>query len=199
MHEPKGDLARNPVCRQTCSGRLLRSQLGAAIIVTYIFWAAFSLVNFDFLGALALPFLFIWSADFYMKFSDFLTSPIQTAALVATFVGLTASLVHGRLCRDNPIPYLVPMLVNAVFLTTFLVCAERAKNEAIAAAMKGRNPDCMVISSFFDSVRNAAQEFQMNPHALFTENGKMYHWSYASMNFFEGQDNYNRNFACYTP
>lgn len=170
-----------------------------ALIVTYLFWAAFSLVNFDFLAALPLPILFIAPADSYLKFSDFLAKPLLTAALAATLFGIIIGVINRRLYGSNVMRYLTPILVNLVFLTTFLVSAERAKTAAIAVAMLGRSPDCMVVSSFFDSVRNAGQEFQLHPHALFTENGKMYHWSYAKLSFFEGQERYNKNFECYGP
>lgn len=199
MHEPKSHLPINPVGRRTFSGYLFLSQLRTAIIVTYIFWALFSLVNFDFLAALPLPILLFSPANSYQKFSDFLTEPLLTAALVATLFGIVAGLINRRLYGINPIPYLMPILVNGVFLTAFLVSAERTKNAAIAAAIENRSPDCMVVSSFFDLVRHAGQEFQFHPHAIFTENGKMYHWSYANMSFYEGQEIYNKNFDCYGP
>ncbi len=186
-------LATSPVSQS----QRLRSNIRRAIIVTYCFWAAFSIVNFDFLAAFAIPILFLSPNDYYWKFSEFLMAPVVTAALAATCLVVIPAIAWRRLYRMNPLPYLLPFLFHTVFLTTLLVCAERAKTDAIAVAMLGRTPDCMVVSSFFESVRRAGQEFQLYPHALFTENGRTYYWSYSTQRFYEGRDELNRNFDCY--
>lgn len=190
---PEPESHRLPALMGCC----LRSNIGRAIIVTYCFWAAFSTVNFDFLAAFAIPIFFLVPNDYYWKFSEFLMAPVVTAVLAATCLVVIPAIALRRVYRMDPLPYLTPFLFHTVFLTALLVCAERAKTEAIEAAMLGRTPDCMVVSSFFDSVRRAGQDFQVHSHALFTENGRTYYWSYSTQRFYEGRDELNRNFDCY--
>ena len=186
-------LDTSPVLRSQC----LRLNIGRAIIVTYCFWGAFSTVNFDFLAALAIPIFFPLVYDNYLKFSEFLIGPLVSSAVAATCLVGVPAIAWRHLYRRTALPYLIPLLFHTVFLIALLVCAERAKTDAIKAAMIGRKPDCMVVSSFFDSVRHAGQAFQFYPHALFTENGRTYYWSYSTQRFYEGRDELNRNFACY--
>lgn len=179
--------------------RFLRTHIGKATIATYAFWAAFSAVNVDFLAPFAIPIFFLVPTGYYTKFSGFLMEPVATAALAAVCLVLIPALVLRRGYRKQPWPYLVPLLFNAVFLATLLLTAERARTVAIEAALVGRTPECMVARSFFESVRHAGQDFQFHAHALFSEKGRTYYWSYRLQRFYAGRDDLDRNFECYQP
>jgi hypothetical protein len=163
---------------------------------TYLFWAAFSLLNFSFLAPLAFPPLFLAQPVPFGRFVEFLLPPICVSLVV---VGAILSLVRWKLSN-----FLQPRLVrvaavfmlNAIFLLAFLVTADLYKTHLISKALVGHQPECMVVNSFLTSLRNAGKEFQFDAHAFFKERGKTFYWSYSQQSFFEGNERLDNNFAC---
>jgi hypothetical protein len=185
MHTPTHQPSADRVVRTASRYQLFISQLWKSIAMSYIFWAAFSFVNFGNLFPLAFPIFLPFAAQHFLKFANFLLVPVVNAALVAIVVGVMISYIMRRIKHLKYTAYLLPLLVNAVFLVTFLVSAERAKAAAIAKVMKGRSPDCLVVTSFLHSLRIAGQEHTSGLHAIYTEKGRMYNWSFKLMRFYE--------------
>lgn len=161
---------------------------------TYIFWAAFSLYNFNLLIGIAIPPLLVY----YGRFLPFLLPPLAFSILVvggAIFFTMRAfPQISARwLGRES-----LPIMFNFLLLATFLLSAEYHKNTLIAQAIKNHKPECIQINSFVSSIGHGGQDFQFTEHALFTEGGKTFFWSYSNLDFFEGSEALSRNFSCHS-
>jgi hypothetical protein len=151
------------------------------------------------LGGLAIPPLLIMSRSSYYEFLPFLLLPL-TFALLFTIVGFVFAALAFPWFRTSPSGKLLsPFLFNFLFLAVFLSAAEYHKNSLIAKALTNHKPDCILIHSFLNSLSHGGQEHQFPAHALFTEGGKVFFWSYSKLDFFEGRDGLNRNFPCHSP
>lgn len=169
---------------------------------SYFFWAALSLYNFDLLGVFALPqaLIFIRSPP-YDKFYGFLHLPLTYALVASTVITVCIVCIFSWL-RNSPLgKAILPFLFNIILLVAFLLCAESHKNWLIAKAIKDHDykPDCIVIHSFLESLSHGGQEYQLEEHALFTEGGKTFFWSYSQLDFFEVGPSLTANFHCRPP
>jgi len=165
--------------------------------ITYIFWALLSLFNFELLGGLAIPVMFL-ADDFsyYDKFFPFLLPPLTDALIVTIATAVSAVLVFPWFRMSSTGKNWLTFLLNLTFLTTFLFTAENHKNLLIGKALKNHKPDCISIYPFLSSLSFGGQEHR-SAHALFTEGGKTYFWSYSKLGFFEGQEGLSINFPCH--
>ena len=163
---------------------------------TYLFWAAFSLVNFSFLAPLAFPPLFFVNPMYFGRFAGFLLPPAGVALIV---VGLIAGLSQWKLShflQSRFARVAATFTLNAIFLVVFLITADLYKTHLIGKALEAHRPECIVVNSFLTSVRTAGEEFQFDAHAFFKEGGKTFYWSYSEQSFFEGNDRLDNNFVC---
>lgn len=167
------------------------------VMHTYFFWALFSLVNFKMLAPLALLPVFPLVLPMLRQIltMEMLATPFLLGVAVSLLVACVAlSLQRVRDNRELGIG--LAWLCNAVFLTVFLGAGEQLKNRAIAEQLAHRHPDCVEINSFFSAITEAGKEFRLETHALFTEDGKTFYWSYWAASFLEGNENLRRNFPC---
>lgn len=163
---------------------------------TYCFWAAFSFLNFSYLTFLLFPPLLLIDPQPVLKFLDFLLIPVgvSISVVLGVWVVIIKTVSYTRMSL-NPGTW-TPYALNLLFLLVFISVADMYKNYLISTALKGRIHDCLHVASFFESLRNAGQDFQFNPHAFFRENGRNFYWSYSEMAFFKGNDDLDRNFLC---
>lgn len=162
----------------------------------YIFWVIVSFYNFSLLAGLAIPPLLIVSHSYYDKFLPFLLPPLTFALLIAVMVIVCTVLAFPWFRTSSFGKKMLPHLFNIAVLTAFLFAAEYHKNSLIAKALINHNPDCISISTFLNSLSFGGQELR-GAHALFTEEGKTFFWSYSKLDFFEGKKDLRINFPCH--
>jgi hypothetical protein len=163
---------------------------------TYIFWAVFSLYNFDLLAGLAIPPLMIVGITFYAKFAPFLLPPFAFALTVSSAAIAFVNRAFPQFRASRLGKEVCPIAFNLFFLTAFLPAAEYYKNVLIAQVLESHKPDCVQIGSFIKSLSHGGHNNSFSEHALFTENGKTFFWSYSKRDFFEGKEELSRNFPC---
>jgi len=162
----------------------------------YVFWIIVSLFNFRLLGGLVIPPLLIVSHSYYEKFLPFLLPPLIFALLIAVVVAVCAVLAVPWFRTSSFGKKSLPQLFNLVLLTAFLFAAEHYKSTLIAKALTNHSPDCISINSFLSSLSFGGQELG-GAHAIFTEKGKTFFWSYSTLDFFEGKEDLSINFPCH--
>ncbi len=165
---------------------------------SYLFWIIFSYFFLD--NWYAFGFVFPPILPFFIprkkEINEFLSIPFGVS-LCAVAVVIVLCLLFPKLYkRINK--QLVPILFNGLFLATFLISGDYYKEDLISKALIGHNPDCISINTFLTSIKEVGKEFQFTPHAIFTEDGKMFFWSYSEKNFFLGGESLTRNFKCYS-
>jgi len=165
-------------------------------IHSYLFWAFFSLVNIQLLWAMVVPFLFLAFVPRLLEVFPFLWSPAVAASTFSLVVLLAATAATRRWHAKPYVPVFLAYVFNSAFLLVFLAVADYRKNAAIESRLATRHPDCIHVNSIFKSIQNAGGDFNFYEHALFTENGKTFYWSFRAMDFFEGHDALDRNFPC---
>lgn len=163
---------------------------------TYIFWALFSLYNFSLLIGFVIPPLLIFGASFYGRFLPFLLPPLAFSLLVVGGVIFCTKRAFPQFSPHWLGKEGMPVVFNFLLLAIFLLSAEHHKNTLIAEALANHKPDCTQINSFVSSIGHGGQDNQLTEHALFTEGGKTFFWSYSKLDFFEGREELSRNFPC---
>lgn len=164
---------------------------------TYLFWAVFSLSNLYLLAPFLFPTLyFVELAEYNQKFSPFLLAPIGLSFAIAGVLTLALTLALPVVYKSRAGKEIVSLFFNAIFLIIFVIAADHHKEKYINNALAIHQPDCVQINSFFNSIFKSGKEFQLTPHAIFTENGKTYFWSYSELKFFEGKEALSKNFEC---
>jgi len=161
---------------------------------TYFFWAIFSLYNIGFLFPLAFPPLIIIFGVFYLEFSNFLLPVLICSGFITGFAVYLVK--KANLKTNTTTAILYTLLINVIFLLSFLTCAEGYKNHLINKALENHNPKCVQINSFFSSLEHGGHDNQFKAHAIFVEDDKTFFWSYSKLDFFEGRDELSRNFPC---
>ena len=159
---------------------------------TYIFWALFSLYNFSLLIGLAIPpFLLL-----YGNFLPFLLPPMLFSLFASGILIFFTKSAFPRFSVRWLGKEGMPILFNFLLLVIFLASAEFHKNILIAQSLANHKPDCVQINSFISSLGHGVEEYQSTEHALFTEGGKTFFWSYSNRDFFEGREELSINFSC---
>jgi len=147
------------------------------LLPTWLFWAAVSLLNFSFLGGLAIPPL-LFLGDFYLKSLSFAIWPAVVASCAATVIAI-------RLFRNGKGSLVNKTIgINAIFLVAFLASAEVRTAIAMRTAAQELRFDCFDGRPFFVSLLRAGEEFQFRPHAVGNIGSEFYLWSYRDMRFF---------------
>jgi len=166
------------------------------LLHSYLFWAIFSLLNFQLMWFLVVPFLFVVFVPRVLEVFPFLWIPAVIALAASVFLLLAAAVATRRWHTKVFVPILLAYVSNGAFLLVLLVVADHAKNTAIASRLSTRHPDCIQVNPIFESMQNAGGDFNFVAHALFKEDGKTFYWSYRTMDFFEGHERLDRNFPC---
>jgi hypothetical protein len=163
---------------------------------TYLFWAAFSLLNFSFLAPLVFPPLFLVQPASFGRFVEFLIPPICISLVVASVTLGLARWKLSRFLQSRFVRASGVFIINAIFLVAFLATADLYRSHLMGKALHAHRPECMVVNSFLTSLLNAGKEFQFEAHAFFKEDGKQFYWSYSQLRFFEGNERLDNNFIC---
>jgi hypothetical protein len=148
------------------------------IAVTYVFWAAISLVNFQLLAFLAVPPLVLVSPGTIGKFLPFILPPLAVALLLGIFVTALVAKTHASS------RHVAPFIFNACVLVAFFVSAEIYRDHLMSQSLRNHSPDHLESSSFLSSVLQYRTYFR-HRHGGFEENGKTYRWSYSERGFVE--------------
>jgi len=168
----------------------------AALRNSYIFWAAISLLNFNFLGWLAIPPILIFLHRPPSNFLPFILPPLALTIAVGVAVVVLLKFRWPKVLTSFFVTSWGIYLVNALFLLTFVTAADIYKNHLISKSLEGHKPECIVVRSFLSSMLNAGEEFQFKAHAFFKEDERNYYWSYSKQNFFPGNERLDNNFQC---
>jgi len=150
-----------------------------ALIITWAFAAAISLLNFSGLWPLIVTPL---APLAFERWLPFLAVPLCVAAVAAL-----AALAVKRSA----------ILVNIVFWLAFFGAAEGWRVLKMADFVVPENSVCSEQNSFVHSLTFAYQPYQFDVHAAFILRDRVMLWSYAEMDYFEiGPNTYrNLNFA----
>ena len=162
---------------------------------TYFFWALVSLYNFSLLAWLAIPPLLVFVPGIF-KFSHFLAPPFMISLIIAAATTKVLSYIFSFNINESHDKFIISIMFNLLFLMVFLTSAEYYKNWLVEKALKNHNPECVQINSFLSSLAHGGQDFQFEAHALYSEKGKTYYWSYSKLQFFEGNERLDVNFPC---
>lgn len=148
------------------------------VAVSYVFWAAVSLVNFELLGFLAVPPVVLLSPEKIGKFLPFILPPLAIAISVGIFVTVLAVRRHASR------RHMAPFIFNVCVLLVFFAAAEVFRFHLMSQSLRDHSPRDLERSSFLNSVLTYRTYFRSR-HAGFEENGKAYRWSYSEREFVE--------------